>query len=409
MENREILVTTALMPAYYRDFHCIMGACQDNCCDDGWKIEFSKKDYLKVKQATRGTALEEETARGMRRLRERMRDGAYAEFCVTETGRCAFHTPEGLCGLQVECGAETLPRVCRVFPRYDRYTLAARERGLSPACEGVLALLWDLSEGIDFLEEPLERKDWKAYVPHNPVAARFPEIRSFVIDVLQERSLRLSQRLLLLGLLFQQLREADWGAADTVDRWLAAGEALLRDPATAERLDRLPSNRRIFLSSNHNTLVRLFTGARETRALLGQELLGAVAKSAVSLDSGLRLTIREGRYQELEEQLEELLGHSEYFFENLTVAAALQLFLPQLADPEELWKSYVNLCHLYSLYRFSAVCGCDREVSRERLFHVLVQISRTMLHSKTNLVEFRDEFFQNDSADLAHMAILLCG
>lgn len=91
------------------------------------------------------------------------------------------------------------------------------------------------------------------------------------------------------------------------------------------------------------------------------------------------------------------------------MAAALQLSLPQLADPEELWKSYVNLCHLYSLYRFSAVCGCDREVSRERLFHVLVQISRTMLHSKTNLVEFRDEFFQNDSADLAHMAILLCG
>ena len=46
-----IPIRTALMPVYYKDFCCIMGACQDNCCDDGWKIEFSKKDYLAIKRA----------------------------------------------------------------------------------------------------------------------------------------------------------------------------------------------------------------------------------------------------------------------------------------------------------------------------------------------------------------------
>ena len=29
MAEKTISVRTALMPAYYKDFHCIMGACQD--------------------------------------------------------------------------------------------------------------------------------------------------------------------------------------------------------------------------------------------------------------------------------------------------------------------------------------------------------------------------------------------
>ena len=51
MAENSIPIRTALMPLYYKNFHCIMGACQDNCCDDGWLIEFNKKDYLAIKRA----------------------------------------------------------------------------------------------------------------------------------------------------------------------------------------------------------------------------------------------------------------------------------------------------------------------------------------------------------------------
>ena len=114
MAEKPIPIQTALMPAYYKDFHCIMGACQDNCCDDGWRIEFNKKDYLNIKRTPKSGEMEELMRQGMRRLREREHDGMYAEFFLTEAGRCAFHTPEGLCRLQLECGEECLPLVCRV-------------------------------------------------------------------------------------------------------------------------------------------------------------------------------------------------------------------------------------------------------------------------------------------------------
>lgn len=405
MPKEIVHVRTALMPLYYKDFHCIMGACQDNCCDDGWGIVFNKKDYLKVKRAVQGTELEGAAAQGMRRLREREHDGMYAEFCVSDKGRCAFHTEEGLCALQLKCGEDTLPYVCRTFPRLERQTLAAQEHILSPACEGVLALLWDLPEGINFVEEPLDQKDWVDYEPHTLVTARFADIRSFCIDILQERSLKLPQRLLLMGFLLQQLRDADWNTEGLVDNWLAQGERLLHAPGIAAELDRLPRDRKIFIANNYLVMVKAMMSS--SAKLLAEELMAAVV--AGSSEKSAQVSFNELYYEKLEEKLGEFLGHSEYFFENLMVTVALYLVFPGLASQEKLWKDYVNLCNIYSFFRFVAVCGCDKEVSRERLFHVLVGASRGILHGLNTTYALRDKLFQNDSATLAHMAILVGG
>lgn len=405
MAKRVIVVKSALMPRFYQDFHCVMGACKDNCCDDNWRIEFNKKDYLTVKRAVQEAGLEEE-ARCVRRLREREHDGYYAEFTVRETGRCTFHTPEGLCRLQLKCGAETLPSVCRNFPRRQIYTIAGLERSLSPACEGVLALLWDLTEGIDFVEEPLPKAEWRDGVPISPVAERFGDIRSLCIDVLQERRLKLSQRMLLLGLLLQRLRDADWKAADTAGRWLEQSEALLRDPSAASAaLVRLPRQTGMYLSEN----LRVLVGAcSQSQKELVEELCAAVSDDCSLLGTG-SVQLDLSRYQELEGKLEELLGHSEHFFENLMVNLVFYTTFPSLESPENLWNEYVNLCNMYSFYRFTAVCGCHKEVSRERLFHVLVQANRRLLHNRSNQAQLRDELIQNSSTSLAHMAILLGG
>ena len=405
MLQEVIHVRTALMPLYCKDFHCIMGACQDNCCDDGWRIEFSKKDYLKIKRATQGTQLEAAVAQGMRRLREREHDGLYAELRVTDKGLCAFHTEEGLCALQLKCGEDTLPSVCRTFPRLTRNTLAAQEHALSPACEGVLALLWDLPEGIDFVEEPLDRKDWMDYEPKTAVTARFADIRSFCIDILQERSLKLSQRLLLMGFLLQQLRDADWMAENTVDNWLAQGEQLLQNPAVAAELDRLPRDRRMFIAYNYQTAVRL--SSKDKNKDLTRELTSAVVVDHPQEET--QVSFDELKYGDLEEKLEELLGRSDYFFFNLLVSVAFGMTFPNLISPEELWRDYVSLCNIYSFFRFASVCACDREVSKQRLFHVLVEASRGILHNGSIQRELRDELFQRDSATLAHMAILVGG
>ena len=405
MAENPILIQTVLIPAYYKDFRCIMGDCQDNCCDDGWKIEFNKKDYLTIKRAPKSPEVEDQMQAGMRRLREREHDGMYAEFCLTEESRCAFHTPEGLCRLQLECGEETLPKVCRVYPRREVYTPAALDRSLSPSCEGVLALLWDLEQGIDFIEDPLPKNKHRNVYPVNPAETRFAAIRSLWIDALQARALPLPRRLMLLGLLTQQLRELDWNDGEALDNWLCQSAVLLGDPAALD-LSRLARDQKLFLSNGLQLLIRQF---RALKDVSGELLATVTDRSAIEgLDLG-RVTINAGRYEAAEAKLAALLGGSEHFLENLMVTITFFLSFPSLKSPEELWKSYVNLCNLYSFYRFAAVCAMDKEASRERLFHVLVHVSRSLIHNPTQRSRLRDELFQNDSATLAHMAILVGG
>lgn len=76
-----------------------------------------------------------------------------------------------------------------------------------------------------------------------------------------------------------------------------------------------------------------------------------------------------------------------------------------------LWKSYVNFCNLYSFYCFMAVMSCREgtEGSKSDLFRNIVHASRGIIHNRQRQAALRDEYFRNDSATLAHMAVLLGG
>ncbi len=408
MEKQKFQVRTALMPIFYKDFRCLAGACRDNCCG-GWEIAFNKKDYLRIKRAARSEELKELLSKGMSRLRKEQIENFYARFEVGADGVCAFQTEEGLCRLQQECGEEALPEVCRMYPRKFFYTSAAKEFALSPSCEGVLAMLWDLPQGIDFWEEPLPTKDWGT-VETDHRLARFADIRSFCIDVLQERSLPFSRRMLLLGVLIQRLTESDWTGEGDIDRWLALGEEQLHAPSTASILESMPRDRAGYLTGNFYTLLELYenTGAKE-KALYRSLLSAISAKKDWEQSESREFDVDLGRYQALKKQLEKLLGQSDYFFENLMVLTAFYETFPTLVTPEKLWRSYMDLCSLYSFFWFAAVCGCDREVSRERLFQVIGTASRGLLHNKARRNQLLDGLLARGGGTLAHMAVLAGG
>ena len=407
MAEKPIPIRTSLMPAYYKDFYCLAAACQDTCCA-GWTIEFNKKDYLSIKRAARSDELKAKLAQGMPRLRERAHDEMYAEFRMNQDDRCGLLREDGLCDLQLECGAEVLPQVCRQYPRHTFYTAAAKEYSLSPSCEGVLALLWDLPGGIDFIEEPLHPGEVRYAHPRSSAEARFASIRAVCIDALQTRTLKLPKRLLLMGLLLQQLRETDWTSTEAVDAWVLRAEALLQDPSIPGELNALPQNKRMFILNNYKVLSLIKEGEHSGRVSLFQDLQTSIFPSTPDEKSG-QVSFRMEGYRLLEEKLAELLDPSDYFFENLMVSIAFHLRMPGLSNPEDMWKSYVNLCNLYSFFRFAAVCAMEKEASRARLFHILGVSARALLHNHARQDLLRDEFFENDSATLAHMAILLGG
>lgn len=398
-----------LRPTYYDDFRCLAGDCRFTCCK-GWRITLDKKEFMALKRTVGSVELNARMTHALRRIRSTaLSQSFYGEFHLPKGGDCPLHCENGLCLLQLEKGHEALPLVCRIFPRFERESESGYfERALSPACEGVLELLWDLQEGVDFCANPLTKRcELKLPKTRCKLLNHFQDIRSQCIDFLQDRRLPLSKRIMLMGIALKSLAEGEtdieyWKAKV---RLLADQAAVGRVSLSVDQESALPK----FLANNIRFLHEI-GGDDSVFPNLRQELMGILqlspdaegrAKGALSTTSYLNARAR----------YEESFNGREYFMENLMVSLFFQLRYPEVDSLENLWRSYVNFCNLYSIYRFLTVMSCREDAAgdRDELFRVIVYGSRKLIHNGALQAAVRDSFFDNDSATLAHMAILLSG
>ncbi len=402
-ETAGVLVDKDLRPAYYDDFHCLAAGCKLSCCK-GWSITFDKKDYLSLKRQQGSPQLNENLGGALRRIRHGQNpSGHYGEF-VMDSGACPLLGEDSLCTLQVEKGHEALPYVCRSYSRAEQYMLSGYlERSLSPSCEGVLKLLWELPEGVDFRSDPLPKTAHKRAHPTKeiPLPLWFPVVREWCVDRLQDRRFPLPQRILLMGLGLKELAD---GETD-IERWMERAALLPESVGTDLSLPDGPKERAMVLTGCLRTLLSLQSMDGEmTRAR--QDILKALAPKIQLEEQKMNVPLE--AYAPLRGRYEELYADREYFMENLLVTVFFHLRMPVMEDAETLWKSYVNFCNLYAFYRFMAVMSCrEGGGTQAELFRLIALASRALLHNTTRQSQLRDEFFQNDSATLAHMAILL--
>ena len=401
-DSVSIKIDKDLRPAYYDDFHCLAADCRFSCCKN-WRIAFDKKDYLSLKRQKGTEDLNNRLEQGVRRLRDK-ESNYYGEFDMSG-GDCPLLREDGLCALQIEKDHAALPQVCRAFPRAMAYLPEYLERSLSLACEGVLELLWNLPDGVDFRSDPLPKKERGTLTVsgERPLVPFFQPIREWCIDILQDRRLPLPQRILLIGFALRELAEGEMD----IPAWLTRARAL----PEAEELPGLPQEENalaMFLTSNLRTLNLLETTGADYAGI--QSGVPRALGVTLRMDA-LQVTIPTAPYRAARQRYEEKFKDREYFMENLMVSLFFQLNLPNLKSGEELWKSYVNFCNLYAFYRFMAVASCREGGAGDKaeLFRLIVFASRGMIHNGARQTALRDELFQNDSATLAHMAILLGG
>ena len=400
-----------LRPAYYDRFQCLAGACRFSCCK-GWNITFNKKDYLALKRQEGSDELTANLKQNVRRIRQGPNaERFYGEFDMSG-GTCPLLREDGLCSLQLEKGHGALPEVCRVFPRTQAYSDSGYlERRLTPACEAVLELLWDLPDGVDFVADPLPRREQKAgrFQAGTALLPRTQDVRSMCIDLLQDRRYPLAQRILLMGLALKELADGE----EDVDGWLARTRTLVDDPETDRRLQ-LPDQQKtlsMFLTNNIRVMLASQSPNRELSAVLKEVLDGLGAVLTFEGGQAVNFSLPNDPYLAARARFEENFQDRAYFMENLMVTLFFNLQVPDPVDREKLWKSYVDFCNLYSFFRFMAVASCREGAAGDKaeLFRMMVCASRGLMHNTPQKAKLRDEFFQNHSATLAHMAILLCG
>ena len=405
--SKRIPIREDLRPAYYDDFQCLAADCKLSCCK-GWNITFSKKDYLSLKRQVGSPELNKRMECGLRRLRKGPLAGKfYGEFNMS-SGACPLLREDGLCQLQREKDHAALPFVCRSYPRGELYMPSGYlERSLSPSCEGVLALLWDLPGGVEFRSNALPPQACKTMncSPENPLTLCFSAVREWCIDLLQNRSFPLPRRIWLMGLGLKELADGETDMERWMKRAAAVSSGSVEGGPKDEPADGGPGLA-MFLSNCLHTLLAIQCGNEELQKIQGQ------------LIDSMRITVRTNTsqatipltpYLQARARFEENFADREYFMENLMTSIFFHLRLPSVESPEALWRSYVNFCNLYAFYRFVTVMSCREGApgDRDELFRMIVFASRSLIHNTIYQAHLRDELFQNDSATLAHMAILL--
>lgn len=402
-----VMVDRDLRPCYYDQFHCLAAECKLSCCI-GWNIAFNKKDYLSLKRQDTSPELAERLRQALHRIRDDKYDGQmYAEFDMSD-GVCPLLREDRLCALQAERGTDALPVVCKVFPRREKYlTSGYLERSLTPACEGVLKLLWDMPEGVDFLSDPLSGENCCNLTLEGDVSLirHFAGIRELCIDFLQDRRFPLPRRILMMGMALRELANGEKDIPGWLVRSRSMVEALASDGFPEE-----PGQGKL-LALFMTDIIQILNKLETCDPGLKRIKEDALAGCGMSFTNGSRAILNIAPYCEARERFEKNFGDKEYFFENLMVALLFYLDIPDLTSVETLWKSYVNFCNLYAFYRFMAVMSCREGAAgdREELFRMMVYVSRSLIHNSFRRTALRDELFQNDSATLAHMAVLLCG
>ncbi len=398
-----------LQPDYFGEFHCLADECHNDCCH-GWRINIPRQCYMKIRSARKSAELEELVSKGVRRNKKEENNSFFAEMQLNEKGDCVFLNERRLCRLQLECGPAALPHICQDFPRRLLRCGEIILRSCTPACEGVVNLLWKRKNGLEFEAVPREKgivRIGKVSVPEDQqtLFSHFEEIQWMCISILQNRAYTLDERMILLGMALRALSGIQSTTEDeAVKDWLARYAALTKGDGFKETVEKLPSNPSIFLASNLETLFEIFV---QPSSGTTEYLRRRFALLGLKLEDG-RFTYHPDVYFEQKERLNEFLHGQEYLTENVLVNEAFSRAMP-FSGGNGVWDSYMRLCLLYSLLKFLLATSAGSEFTREDLVQAVVLWARILLHADSRVKFLVNRMHETESDTLAHMAVLING
>ena len=181
---------TYFEPEYVSKFQCDGTACEATCCKD-WQIEIDPKAYNRYSK-----------------LNPKIADFLQGKYYINlnENRACPFLTKECLCGVQLSEGEKFLSGTCCTYPRRTYVVEDFCERTLSLACP--LAARLALSEQMKFktTDTDDETDMYDSNVPEDMLEYLL-EIQMTGVKILQERSLKINERLIVLGFFLDKLDE----------------------------------------------------------------------------------------------------------------------------------------------------------------------------------------------------------
>lgn len=403
-----------LMPSYMKSFRCIGSSCEDSCCI-GFKVDLDKETYLKYNKI-QNKEIKHIVAKSVKRKHNKKSEVSYGNIQMEENKRCPFLDEENLCKMYINMGKEYLSDTCTVYPRYLHKIDGKFERSATMSCPEAARLAILNKDGIMF--EQFEEEEDSRIVINNRFDAEghlflkkpqryFWEIRIFSLSILQNRDYTLSERLVILGVFYENIENLRRNElTKEIPAMIEKMGYMIEEKSLREELNNLPTNTELQM-----LLIKEIVDHRETGVVGSARYVQCLKETLLGIgyiEGEQQEKILEKYNKNREKYFKPYLREKEYLLENYLVNEYFRELMP-FGNFETIWDSYIYMCVLYSMVKFHMIgmSGVHEGLTDELTLKLIQSLSKVVTHSTKYIGEIIKLLKDNNYDSLAHMSILV--
>lgn len=398
-----------------KNFSCIGSACEDSCCV-GWRVTLDKKTFKNYKNL-KHPVLSKKLNNSIKRIKnDSSSDSQYAYFVMNEHKRCPMLEESGLCGIQATIGEEMLSATCTTYPRVINKVDNSYEMSAKLSCPEIARLALLNPQGIEF--EHTEYDMNSAWGMNNDFLDSsksengenmFWPLRMFAIEIIQNRNLEVSDRLIFLGIFINKVQAL-------IDAKEYYKIATVIEEYKIKMNNQEYINSLLKIQSSPELQLRLVVELIQKRNVSGGEVprylecyidmckgFNIQEKETFDLEI-LKITYKEN-YVNYYKNFNNEYG---YIMENYLVNYIFESLFPNVKN-KEIFNHFTRMSVLYSMLRIHlvGVAGYHDGLSKEMAIKVIQSFARVVEHNMSYLNSITDSLQQNGMDTLAHIVSLL--
>lgn len=407
-------IRQALVPQYMKNFQCIGSACEDTCCQ-GWTVGIDKKTY-KLYKNLRDKELYPAITDKMKRIKNGASDFNYAMIKMNEEGKCPLLNQDQLCSMQLKLGEDSLSSVCSTYPRILNRVNNSLEQSASLSCPEAARLALLNPDVMQFEEVDLEIPPKTLVLQNlnidNPSSEEyyFWNVRVFTIEILQNRNFSITERLLVLGVFFDQLQAilTDQNYQE-VPSFIEAFKTVVQMGTLRDSLNEVPTSYDVQFQ-----IIKALIDLRLALGVKNQAYLECVQDTL----NGLSVTDDMSNYNEqisayrsaFKEHYLPFIENNQHILENYLVNYVYKGLFPFTSGRINVFEEYALLVIHYSMIKTHLIgmAGYHKNsFNTDLVIKLIYSFGRVIEHNSTYVYMISEKLKQKDLKTLAHLSILI--
>ncbi|KQL47281.1 hypothetical protein AN963_16505 [Brevibacillus choshinensis] len=396
-------------------FQCIGSSCEDTCCA-GWSVTIDKATYKKYKKI-KVPGMAKKLDKVVTRNRMNPTDNNYARMSMSDCKSCPMLSPDLLCEIQLQLGEEYLSSTCASYPRVTNIVNGNYEMSANLSCPEAARLALLNPEPMEFFE--IKRNGnrkfsvFSQFDPEKYNSTQFPfyfwDIRIFSIELIQNRSYSITDRVLVLGLFYQNLQElVEQNKASDVPQLIENYRKLVKAGSLRDSLRQIPIEATAQIRLLKELIdVRIHAGGANQRYLKSFEAF----LEGIHYDDSADIETIATHYQNAHDTYyQPFMQKHFYILENYLVNYIYKNTFPFYGNNISFLDNYILLGLHYSLIKMHLIGIAGYYKADLKVDHILTLIqslAKTIEHNNRYLQFAFDYLKIREFSSIAGMAIFL--